>query len=173
MSLSFGGSDLKSNPKIARPISTKRAMHIVIKTHLKREACNFQSAESKVRAKIKSLCEKWGIKIYRGVVMSTHIHLILRCRSRNSLRHFLREVGSFLGMLFGRGAPLFSGRPFSRIIEWGKDYAATYRYLDLNFLEKLGISKRVGRTLLANLRDPSFCCSVVELSKEIYCMIGR
>jgi REP element-mobilizing transposase RayT len=176
---SFGGSSLKSNPKKPRPISTKQAMHVVIKSDTISRQRGFLLFERRVQKKILALGKKWGIKIYRGVVMTNHIHLILKLERRDSLKHFLREIGGHLGILFKTGdslapkcdslAPkrdslaskrdtpltshLFTGRPFSRILAWGKDFLGTHRYLKLNEFEKSGIAKDKGRLLLSGLES--------------------
>ena len=80
--------------------------------------------------------------------MTNHMHLILKLERRESLAQFLRELGGFLGRLFKFKNGLFSGRPFSRLLSWGKDYLGTHRYLSLNDFEKFGISKEHARTLL-------------------------
>ena len=142
-----------SNPKTRRPVSTKRSMHIVLKTELLafRQTKSFLGKERNILEKLKQLRRRCGFRLYRVVIMQNHIHLILRVYRRESLIRFLREMGGFLGKLFPGRSPLFSGRPFSRILEWGKDYRGVHCYLEKNEQEKTGDFKTM--LVLRRTRD--------------------
>jgi hypothetical protein len=47
----------------------------------------------------------------------------------------------------------WSGRPFSRVIKSFKDFIGTQKYVFLNELEVYGVSKKEGRTLLAEIQN--------------------
>jgi len=156
---SFGGSQLKSHPKGARPVSTKHLMHIVLKSENAHGKLSFLRKERELLTLARGLGTNLNVRIKDIVVMSNHLHLLLQVRSRRALQNYLR---AFAGMLARRilGAQrfrpaalrsFFSGRPFSRIVAAGRrSWIAIREYFELNRLEKLGFSKTEGRRLTAS-----------------------
>lgn len=101
------------------------------------------------------MAAKLGVQVKDVVVMSNHVHLLLKFRARRSFRAFVSGVSGMLARkILGaeRGkksdSKLFVGRPFSRIVNMARrSYLAIKRYFDLNRLERRGYSKRVSREL--------------------------
>ncbi len=153
---SFGGSDLTSNPKTARPISTKDLMHVVLKSE---KACgphSFLKIERKIISMAQKLSQKINIQVKDIVVMGNHIHLSLKAGSRRAFQNYLRALSGLIARKtlgaekFNASAicDFFVGRPFSRIVAQGyKSFQGLRNYFELNRLEKKGFSKNESREL--------------------------
>ncbi len=149
ISRNFGGSVLKSNPKSARPLSTKESIHLVLKSQyavgnksmLQTE--NVKAIESIVHRQAKSC----GIKVYHYVNVGNHIHLVIKLSRHHLYAKFIRAVTGLIArhvMKKERGLTptepgkylkkenFWMARPFSRIISWGKDFLTVTRYMRKN-----------------------------------------
>jgi len=147
----FGGSLLKkSNPKVRRPVSTKHAMHVVIKSSRAKGSYSFLRKKNRqgIDKILKAQAKKFGIRIYRYENVGNHIHILLKTGHRRWLAHFLRSITGLIAREVtgaNRGARL-SGkfwdlRPFSRIVEWGRSYKNLQRYFDKNRLQAVGFER--------------------------------
>lgn len=152
----FGGSSLTSNPKTARPISTKDIMHVVLKSEKAKGPLCFTTRERLILNLIRNLAAKLGVQVNDAVVMSNHIHLSLRVYQRRAFKAYMRSLPGLIARLVlkaekGRASALknfFVGRPFSRIVALGyKSFKALREYFELNRLEKRGFTKEKSRYL--------------------------
>jgi REP element-mobilizing transposase RayT len=143
----FGGALLKGNPREARPVSTKRPMHLVMRSTLATGARSFLSPHraKRIDALIRSVGRDKGVRIYRYANSGNHLHLIVLPRSRVAFRSFLRAITGLIARITlaverGRAAGLkfWDARPFTRILEWGRDFKAVSDYLTENTLEAIG-----------------------------------
>ncbi len=150
----FGGSNLKSNPKVARPISTKDFMHVVLKSDHAKGPLSFLRIERVLISLVQNLGDKLNVKVKDVVVMTNHIHLAIKVRHRRHFKAYLRALtGLIVRKLLKteRSKPagfekFFKGRPFSRIVNSGrKSFGNLMRYFELNRLEKCGYSKAESR----------------------------
>jgi hypothetical protein len=153
-----GGSRLKSHPKIARPVSIKRSMHLVLRSSLAKGPLTFlqQERSRNITRIISNQAAKFGVKIYRLANAGNHLHLIVLPRSRRGFAGFIRSISGLiarqtLGAERGcaRDVKFWDARPFSRIVEWGKDFKGTCRYLAQNTLEAWGFISYTPREPLA------------------------
>lgn len=143
----FGGSLVKGNPREARPISTKRPLHLVMRSSLARGERSFLRGK---RARIifdivQKAARSHGVKIYRYANSGNHLHLIILPDSRRAYRAFVRTISGLIARVtlgVERGRPqdqqFWDARPFTRILEWGRDFQSTCAYLKQNVLEALG-----------------------------------
>lgn len=142
----FGGAYLKkSHAKEKRPISTKKAMHLVLRSSSAVGFMSFSRKDRKISEIIHKQARTAGAKIYRFANAGNHLHLIILASSRMAYMKFIRAISGLIARLIlnaQRGAPkalvFWDKRPFSRILEWGKDFFTSCRYLDQNTLEALG-----------------------------------
>jgi hypothetical protein len=142
-----GGNRLKSNPKSARPVSIKRSMHLVLRSSLAKGKLTFLQRERsrQVERIIHSQGRRFGVKVYRLSNAGNHLHLIVLPGSRRGFSGFLRSITGLiaratLGAERGNAKSIkfWDARPFSRIVEWGKDFRNACRYLAQNTLEAWG-----------------------------------
>src|SRR3990167_6268083 len=79
----FGGAYLKnSHAKTKRPITTKRAMHLVLRSLLAKGALSLLRKDKEIREIIIEQGERFGVKVYRLANAGKHLHLIVLPRSR-------------------------------------------------------------------------------------------
>lgn len=152
----FGGKFLKnSNPKIARPISTKKAMHVVLRSSIAKNELSFLSYKrrAKIEKTILKQAKLFNIKVYKLAINGNHIHLLIKLYFRDSYSKFIRAVTGLIARItlgIERGkAKLQRGctrlrkfwdyRPFTRIVEWARDFNIAKEYVIQNLLEAAGI----------------------------------
>ncbi len=161
----FGGTLLKDKRnRTARPIDTKRPMHLVLRST---QAVGRQSFLSPRNAKrvaqtIKQFADRCGVRLYQVGNSGNHLHLLIRVTNRHTWKRFIRGLTSALAYAVGayrKGEALktkfWDFRPFTRVVEWGRDYRLQRDYVFLNALEGIGVipSRRSsgGSTLGASL----------------------
>jgi hypothetical protein len=162
--LSFGGSLLKfSHAKVARPLSSKQALHIVLRSEwVQREGStrSFLKHERVIRNTLLKQGRRHGVKVYRVANAGNHLHLLVRFTKRRGLQNFLRGscgliARKVMGTERGRAQrtsadksaqpkkqSFWSQRPFTRIVSWGRDFDSVLSYVKLNSLEALGFLDR-------------------------------
>ncbi|MEO5668053.1 MAG: transposase [Bdellovibrionota bacterium] len=154
--LAFGGSLLKSShAKSSRPLSSKHALHIVLRSEWAQGARTMLKHEQVIRNTLLKLGRKHGVKVYRVANAGNHLHLLVRFTKRRGLQNFLRGASGLiarkmLGAERGRAHKdsFWSQRPFTRIVSWGKDFDSVLAYVKLNTLEALGfLSRKFTRAL--------------------------
>ncbi len=143
-----GGELWKGRRKKPRPIAAKRSMHIVLRSSHAVGAWSFLSPRHApfVRALVPLLAKRFGVVVYESANVGNHIHLLVRPRSRDSLKHFLMSLAGRIAMRVTgarRGKPFgkrfFDAIPWSRIVEWGKGFRAARAYVVLNASEAAGL----------------------------------
>lgn len=111
--------------------------------------------------------KKFGVRIYQKSINSNHIHLLLKITNRTLYKAFIKSISGQIAShvmeqqsfkLFqkrrhlserGDGLPTVKStnlkqqgfwqfRPFSRIVNWGKDFKICTSYIKQNVLEALG-----------------------------------
>ena len=142
----FGGAHLKnSHAKTKRPITTKRSMHLVMRSFYAKGAHSFLRHDKGVRSIIQKQAKLSGVKLYRTAIAGNHFHLIILPSSRQAFNRFVRAISGLiartvLGAQRGSamGIHFWEKRPFTRIVEWGQDFQKACAYLTQNSLEALG-----------------------------------
>jgi hypothetical protein len=124
---------------------------------------NFRFLRAANRRVIKSIIEKAAKKFYvtlrRNINVGNHLHLLIHAQNAEMQRNFLRTISALIAReITGarRGAPttikkFWDGRPFSRLVPWGRAYQAILNYFSLNSLEAIGFSKNSAREYLKGL----------------------
>jgi hypothetical protein len=139
----FGGSQLKSNPKVKRFISTKEATHLVLRSDKAKGQHSFLRRSKEAREVIYKTSEKYGVRIYKFANVGNHFHIVLRIYKRFLWKAYICELTSRLAALIGLEGKLWKGRPFTRVIAgWGQNFKKALSYLALNQLEAAGIITR-------------------------------
>tara|TARA_B100001248_G_scaffold227436_1_gene185847 strand:- start:6124 stop:6648 length:525 start_codon:yes stop_codon:yes gene_type:complete len=124
MATSFGGGMTKSNPKEARPFSSRLAMHVVFKSSLAKGGLRF----SKHRAFLKKLIHRQAnlhaIQIQQWQIVDKHVHFVIYAKRRKRFHAFLRAFSGLSARYFlnaergsPRGKKFWDYRPFSRLLE--------------------------------------------------------
>ena len=145
----FGGSLLKGNPRGARPLSFKRPLHLVLRSTHAHGPNSMLCArhEKKVKDLVHRLARQKGVRVYRFANSGNHLHLLIRARSGVAYKAYVRAFSGLIARLIlgaerGRAKKLhfWDARPFSRIVEWGREYSTVCEYVGQNTLEALGFA---------------------------------
>jgi hypothetical protein len=141
------GKRAKGNPREQRPIAQKRPLHLVMRSTLARGT---QSFLIPTRARqIETLARKLGrekqVRVYRLANAGNHLHLVVLPRSRKAFNAYIKALTGLIARVTlgaqrgkSKGLKFWDARPYTRIIEWGKDYRGVINYLIRNALEALG-----------------------------------
>jgi REP element-mobilizing transposase RayT len=145
----FGGIYLKNyNPKSVRPMDSKKALHLVLKSSQAVGERSFGS--DKLKTKIWDIicdhAEQKDITIYNYANGGNHLHLLLRAKNRDDYNAFIRSITGLIARLVGnseKGKPLkkkfWDARPFSRVVSFAKkEFNNIKAYLLRNILEAIG-----------------------------------
>ena len=139
----FGGSLLVGKRKSKRPLSTKHPMHLVLRSSFKGI---FNPSNRSLHELIHQQAKKFGIQIYDLALNWSHIHLLIRIQNRSDYLRFIRALTSIIAARAKEFDPkfkqIFTIRPFTRILNWGRDFKNALNYQILNQLESVGLIKR-------------------------------
>jgi len=140
---SFGGSLLLGKRKSKRPLSTKYPIHLILKANNKNL---FSPSNRSIQNLIRKTAKKFNIKIYDLSLNWSHIHLLIRLKNQNDYNAFIRAMTSLLCAYLRKKKTflktVFTLRPFTRILTWGKQFLRIRDYQALNQLEAFGLLNR-------------------------------
>ena len=90
--LDHGGRRRVGKRKLARPVTTKRPMHVVMKASKARGEHSMLSPKvvRKIEARLHADAAKNGVRIRGYVNVGNHLHLIVQPRTRAGFQRFLR-----------------------------------------------------------------------------------
>jgi hypothetical protein len=152
----FGGEELVGKRKSKRPISDKQTLHLVLKSEGIRASeepnspmkkCNlFSPASWDVEKLIQKQANKYGIKIEKQGFAWTHLHILIMVPSRKAYNSFIRTLTSLIVDHFSKAKGislkgLFTLRPHTTIVTWGREYNNVIEYIVRNDLEARGLIK--------------------------------
>ena len=157
----FGGAYLKnSNPKTKRPVTTKRPMHLVMRSSLAKGPLSLLKRGERIKEIIDNQGKTLGVKVYRQANAGNHLHLVVLPHSRRAFNAFVRAISGLIAReILGRergkvtdnslkkvkSYVFWDKRPFTQIVEWGRQYKAVCDYLLQNTLEALGFISYIPR----------------------------
>jgi len=158
----FGGSLLQGKRKSARPLSTKKPIHLILKCTGKRI---FSPTDRKLENLIRHQANKYGIKVYEVALNWTHVHLLIKLPSRDAYVAFIRTVTSLIVSFVSKAQgivsktkgldlkSIFDLRPYTKILSWGKQFQRVVEYIELNTLEALGLIVRAKKDSVSRRRS--------------------
>ncbi len=133
-----GGSLAKGKRKSRRPLCTKRVLHMVLASRKTKELrFNFLKERAKVLEILKYQLQKHKVKVHNYSVNSNHMHMALQFESRKQYNSFIRAFTGHLirtlSLLTGIDLKgLFDLSPFTEVIEWGRQFKNTIKYITKN-----------------------------------------
>ncbi len=130
----FGGELLWGKKKSQRPLDLNKSIHLVLRL---KELKLFLPSNVVLRQMIFTIAQKRQIKIYHLILNWTHVHICLKLSSRKAYTQFIRELTSKLVKYFSKQTKrhlkdIFLYRPFTRVVNWGKDFLALKNYFKKN-----------------------------------------
>lgn len=140
---SFGGSLSRGKRKAARPIATRRPMHIVFRSKRAVGKWSFLRGGNAeiIEGKLESVSRRFEVRVYRFANVGNHFHLVVQVRRRADLQNFLRvfaQVVAFAITGTAKGRPVgkfWDGLAFTRIVDWGFDWRTVLLYIEKNALQ--------------------------------------
>lgn len=145
-SKSFGGSDMVGKRKVARPLATNRPLHLVLKSSQARGRLTFLNHRTALDQVLRRISRKWGVQIKNRVWVSNHIHMTVQFSNRMHYQNWIRELtGQIVCCLSQRVrqriANFFDHRPWTRVLEWGRDLLNMKDYFLKNELQNFGLRR--------------------------------
>lgn len=146
---SHGGANSVGKEKKARPIATKRPMHLIFRSSRAKGEWSFTHSRNRDRLEkhLRATARRFHIKLYRFANVGNHFHLLVQARRREDLQNFLRVFAQgvvFLVTGACKGNPkgkFWDALAYSRIVEWGRDWKNMLEYLSKNMLESRGMPR--------------------------------
>ncbi len=148
----FGGSLLVGKRRGARPLSSKHALHLVMRSTRAKGSNSFLKHQKQIKYQLSRQAKNFGVRIYQYSNVGNHLHLLIRIHSRREYKKFIRAISSLIQGIVTKtlGANQKVGsqkskeifwdfRPFSRVVSWGKDFRIASAYVIKNTLEVLGL----------------------------------
>jgi len=136
-----GGDVRRGQRKLERPVSTRRPMHLVLKSHRAAGPWSLRRHDRFVREVLRRMARRFQIRIYDYANVGSHLHLVLRSRRREGFQGFLRSFAGIVArrvMGAERGRPsgrFFDGLAWTRVMSWGRDYWGVRHYVFRNQIE--------------------------------------
>jgi len=143
-----GGSLSIGKRKIARPISVKESLHLVLRAErargkysllLPRHARMFHGL-------LKQYGKRFDVKAYDVALVGNHAHLIVKARTKQGLQNFLRVFAGQTAQRITKARPgaklskrFWDLLVYSRIIPWGRPFAVARCYVEKNVREGAAI----------------------------------
>lgn len=145
----FGGSTLEGKRKSKRPLSTKNAIHSVLRGDV-RQCGSFRSYPRRITKMINRFAKRFDVQIYEFSINSNHIHLLFKLSLRENFGRFMRALAGALSLEFG---VKWYHRPYSRIVDWGKAFLRAKNYVIKNQMESNGEITYVRKTKAQRKRE--------------------
>jgi hypothetical protein len=142
-STDHGGAVRQGRRKIERPISTRRPMHVVLRSDRAYGEWSLSRHRREVRAALGACAKRNGLKIDDFANVGTHLHLLVRARRREAFQAFLRSFAGIVARVVTGarrnrpipGGSFWSTLAWSRVVQWGRDYVAVLHYIFRNRIE--------------------------------------
>lgn len=147
----FGGALLCGKRKTQRSLAFKRPIHLVLRSSKAKGRWAFLDYRNKPKIErwIREFSKRNSLRVYATAISWNHIHIVVRFPNRALYNKFVRSItGTLPKVVFGFEHPhetFWDFRPFTRIVEWGRDYRGVLAYLLQNTLEALGLTKYKSR----------------------------
>lgn len=92
--VAHGGGLNKNKRKLERPISTKRSMHITLRSSQARGKWSFLNFKNRIHIEsiVRQQARKFGVKIQDFANVGNHLHIKTRAATRQGFQSFLRSV---------------------------------------------------------------------------------
>ncbi len=152
--MAFGGNLNIGRRKNARPFSHRLPIHVIFKSSRAKGRWSLQAHDEKVEKLLNKFSKLYGIQVFYRANVGNHLHLLLRTRSKSYpqakavfqafLRRFSGEL-AFQVMQAKKGQPkgrFWDAIPFTRLINWGRDFATAKTYIFKNLIEAAGLWDR-------------------------------
>ena len=129
-----GGSLSEGKRQSFRPLHTQKLVHLVLKCDTKISLYKNRSLVINVIRRQEKLA---GVKIYDLSVQHDHIHHSILFSDRSQYKKFIRATTGILARKLGSG--IWKYRPYTKLVEWGRQARNLSDYIRMNELEVQGL----------------------------------
>ena len=134
---------LQGRRKSQRPLSTKNPIHLIIKAD---HSALFSPSNQRLEKLIHQVAYKFHIQIQKMAINWSHIHFVVKLKDRKDYVGFIRALTSLISQRVRKFKPdikqIFTLRPFTRILHYGRDLTNVFSYVEKNQMEAAGLSSR-------------------------------
>ena len=131
---SFGGELNHKKRKSRRPLDPKKPLHIVLRANCDEPI--FLHQDPLINKVMLKWANRFAIKIYESSVNANHLHLLIGFKHRKLYQCFISALAGQIAQLLRMK---WEFRPFTRIIEWGRDFKNACSYVIKNQKEAWGM----------------------------------
>lgn len=144
---SYGGE--KKGAKIARPIATKRAMHLVLRSRRAKGEWSMMHYDHQcaIVEVLQRAAKRHRVRVHRFANVGNHLHAVIQAARRQDIQNFLRAFAGAVALAVTKSkkgaasGKFWDDLAFTRIIDWGRDWKNMLVYLDKNLWEGLGLPR--------------------------------
>lgn len=141
-----GGETRIGKRKEARPIATKKRMHLTLRSSRATGKLSLFTRRKEIQSILLAFGKRFDVRVFEQSNNGNHLHLVVQARTRGGFKRFLMAISGRIAQLMTRArksTPLL-GRfwdhlPFTRILEWGNDLRNALKYVEMNQLEAAGV----------------------------------
>jgi REP element-mobilizing transposase RayT len=141
-----GGGLNQGQRKLARPIDTRKPLHVVFRSERARGewSLNRLRHAEKIEKLVKSLGRRHHVQIMQYANAGNHLHMVVRAKDRDEFKRFSKTLTGLVARLVTgakKGNPMgkfWDSLFFSRVIEWGRAVVNAKDYVLQNMLETEG-----------------------------------
>ena len=141
-----GGDLYKGRRKEARPLATKKPLHLVLRSSRARGSWSLLHSSHRrgIASLLRSTARASEVSVIQVANSGNHLHLILQGKTRKGLQKFLRMLPALLARKITgakKASPkgrFWDGLAYTRIVTWGRELKVLKRYLLRNDLEAVG-----------------------------------
>ncbi len=159
----FGGNRRTTRAsRRARPVSTKRSMHLILKSFLARGAWSLLTPKNKriVLAVVKEQSQKHGVQILSWANSGNHLHFHLKVKSHASYKAFVRAISGIIALKVSGANKLnklkqkfWTQSPFTRFVHGIKDYMRLSDYIEINSIEGFGFTRKSAELYIGAINE--------------------
>lgn len=137
--IEFGGDLSKGKRKSKRPISTKKPMHLILKSSNARGKFALAPSNRQMEALIYKMGRRFGLKMYSVAMNWSHAHFVIRVWDRKSYKKFIRALTGAMVLLLKAPKGFFDLKPYTKIGTWGQQLRNWISYSEKNQMQARGL----------------------------------
>jgi len=148
----FGGARLKrSHAKKARPIPTKKSMHLTLRSSRAKgdKSLRFNKYRiQRIEAAVRTQAKRFGVEIFRYANVGNHLHMLVQASYRQGFISFLRSISGIIARIalgaekgkakLKEAAHFWDQRPWTRVLLTWTEFKNVKKYVEQNFNEAMG-----------------------------------
>jgi len=173
-----GGSLALGTRRSRRPLSTKTAIHVTLKSDLATGPRALLRHRKLIQEVARFGERRFGVKVYRFAICGNHLHFLIRGRTREGLQNFFRVFAGHIAQGILAKHPLSRAETerraseqrgctknrrrfwslllYSRLVSWGREFGVVAGYIARNRLEALRlVADRERRRPLFETKTPA------------------